>query len=105
MALLASRREMRAHVVWYAPAKRLGALKILRMAWIARRRQPLELSCRGALMAVIALQRCMRAQQREAVEVILNCLHGYVPPVHRMALFAVRAHLPPMNVGVTIRAS
>ena len=47
----------------------------------------------------------MRAQQREAVEVILNCLHGYVPPVHRMALFAVRAHLPPVDVGVAVRAS
>ena len=47
----------------------------------------------------------MRAQQREAVEVILNCLHGYVPPVHCMALFAVRAHLPPVDVGVAVRAS
>src|SRR6266853_3521688 len=52
MALLAARREIRAHVVWYSPAKRSGALEILRMARIACCRQSLELPCRGSLMAV-----------------------------------------------------
>jgi hypothetical protein len=104
VALLAGCRETRFHVVWYARAKICSVLEILRMAGIARRRQPRKLADRRLLMAIIALQRCVRAQQREAVKVVLNCLSGNGPPVHGMALLAVGAELPPVNVGMAVRA-
>jgi len=44
------------------------------------------------------------AYQREAVEMILNGLYRDVPAVHGVALLAVGAKLPPVNVGVAVRA-
>ena len=35
---------------------------------------------------------------------LIDLLDGDVPPLHRMALFAICAHLPLVNIGVTIRA-
>jgi hypothetical protein len=55
-------------------------------------------------MAIIALQRGVRAHQREAVKVVLNCLSGNCPPAHSMALLAVGPKLPPVNVSMAIRA-
>jgi len=54
-------------------------------------------------VAGIAFQSRVSAHQREAVEVILDRLHRDVPAVHRMALFAIGAELPPVNVSVAIR--
>jgi hypothetical protein len=55
-------------------------------------------------MAIITLQRGVCAHQREAVKMILNCLSGNSPPVHGMALLAVGSELPPVNIGMAIRA-
>jgi hypothetical protein len=55
-------------------------------------------------MAIITLQRGVCAHQREAVKVILNCLSGNSPPVHGMALLAIGPELPPVNIGMAVRA-
>ena len=104
MARLAGGRETRGHVVGYARAHRCGVLEIFRMAGIACRRQPRELADRSLLVAIIALQRGVCAYQRETVKVILNRLNRNSPPVHRMALLAVGPELPPVNVGMAVRA-
>ena len=56
-------------------------------------------------MAGITLQRGVRSNQRETVLVILDGLDGDVPTLYRVALLAISAHLPFVNIGVTISAS
>jgi hypothetical protein len=46
----------------------------------------------------------MGADQREAIEVLIDLLNGNVPAPDRVALLAIRAHLALMNVGVAVRA-
>jgi len=46
----------------------------------------------------------MGPQKRETVLVILHLLHRDIPPLHGVALLAIRSHLPTMNIRVTIRA-
>jgi len=74
------------------------------MAGNAGRRQPLELADRGALVAGIAIQRGVRADQREAVQVLVDLLHRDVPSLDVVALLAVGAHLALVNVRVAIGA-
>jgi hypothetical protein len=91
-------------VVRNCGAERCRVLEIFRVAGIALRRQPCKLADRSLLVAVIALQRGVCAHQREAVKVVLNCLSGNSPPVHGMALLAVGPELPPVNIGMAVRA-
>ena len=79
-----------------------GLLKVLQMARSAGRRQALELAHGRALMAVLALHGGVRTEKREAILVILNLLYGIVPTKNRVALRAVRAHFPLVNIGVAI---
>jgi len=81
-----------------------GPLPIFQMAGIALRRQSVENSRRGPFMALLARHGCMRAEQREAVLVILDLLWRDVPALHRVTLFAVRTHLPAVYVRVAVRA-
>jgi hypothetical protein len=53
-------------------------------------------------MAGDAVDRRMRSDQGEAIFVSAYGLQGYIPTDHAMALLAIRAELPPMNVGVAI---
>lgn len=55
-------------------------------------------------MALLALDDGVGAEQREAVEVLLNRLDRHLPSEHRVALGAVRAELCAVDVRVTIRA-
>lgn len=55
-------------------------------------------------MAVFALHGGVRAQQREAILVIFHLLDGDIPALNRVALRAVRAHLPLVNVGMAVLA-
>ena len=55
-------------------------------------------------MAVFALHCRVSSQQREAVPVLLYLLDGNIPALDGVALRAIRAHLPLVNIGVTIRA-
>jgi len=104
LTFLRRKFRSRCEMVRYAPAQRCRVLEIFRVAGIAGRRQPRKLADRSLLVAVIALQGSVRAYQREAVKVILNCLGGNSPPVHGMALLAVGPELPPVNIGMAVRA-
>lgn len=55
-------------------------------------------------MALVALNRCMSPKKREPILVILHLLHRDIPTLHGVALGAIRAHLPAMNIGVAISA-
>lgn len=100
MAVLASHRKLSRHVV-----RVRSLLVILGMAGIALRRQPLELPGRGARMAGIAIQRSVCSQQRKAILVLVDLLHSYRPSLDGMALLAVGAELPLVDIGMTVRAS
>ncbi len=79
-----------------------GLLKVLQVAGSAGRRQALELAHCRSLVAVFALHGGVSAEKREAILVILNLLNGIVPTENRVALRAVRAHFPLVNIGVAI---
>ena len=55
-------------------------------------------------MAVGAVQPGVSAHQRKPVVVFPYSLQNEVPALHGMALFAVGAHLAPMNICMAIRA-
>ena len=55
-------------------------------------------------MAGVAIYRGVRADERKAILMVLNRLRRNIPPLNGMALLAVRSHLPPVNVGVAVRA-
>jgi len=74
------------------------------MARDACRRESFKLSNRRALVAGIALHGGVRAQEWKAVLVILDLLDGNLPAQHGMALRAIRAEFPPVNVRVAIGA-
>lgn len=81
-----------------------GFLKICQVAGRAGRRKPKVIPDGRILMALIALQDGMRAQQWKSVEVLRNRLDRYLPSEDGMALGAVLAELSAVNVGVTIGA-
>ena len=55
-------------------------------------------------MAVVALDGGVSTQQRKSILVILYLLNRDIPALHRVALGAVRAHLPLVNICVAILA-
>ena len=55
-------------------------------------------------MALLAGHGRVRAKQREAILVILYLLHGNVPALDRVALLAIRTHLPAVNIRVAVGA-
>lgn len=99
VALLALGREAAGHVV---RSRRL--LKRALVAGVALDRQALKLSDGFTLVAVGAIQARMPSDQREAVVMFLRPLQDDIPTLDRMALFAVRAHLATMQIGVAVRA-
>lgn len=80
-------------------------LKIARMTTDALGAEPDVLPDRRADMAGIARKRRMGAQQRETVPMILNGTGIHPPAEHRVAAFALRAELSPMEIGMAIRAT
>jgi len=83
---------------------RLGADEILLMTGIAGRGKTLELSDRSTRVALIAIQGGMRANEREAIQVLIDLLDRNVPSLDGVALLAIGAHLALVNVGVAIGA-
>ena len=65
----------------------------------------MELPHGGAFVTGVALQRGVRAHQRETILVILNLLHRDLPSLDAVALFATGAELSLMNVRVAIGTS
>jgi len=55
-------------------------------------------------MTGIAVYGGMGADQREPVEVLINLLNRNMPAPDRVALLAVRPHLPLVDVGVAVGA-
>ena len=104
MAHLAILRGVPLHVVRHGSADRLRSIQIGLVARDTGRRQPLELADRRSLVAVVALHRSVRPQQREAVLVILHLLDRDIPALNRVALRAVRAHFPLVHVQVAVLA-
>ena len=102
MALLAfARRECR----WRGSMRGRGCvLPILHVTRLAGRRKPHEISDSGPGMALVALHNRVRAEQREAIEMVVDGLHRYVPTIDRVALGAVSSHLAAVNVGVAVGA-
>lgn len=55
-------------------------------------------------MAGVARRGGMRAQQREAVEMVLHRLGVGLPTLHGVAAFALRSKLAPVKIGMAIGA-
>ena len=87
-------------VIWIA-----GFLKIGSVARNAIRGHRLEFAVRGALMARVAVDGGMSPGQREAIIMLLDLLNRDLPSAHGVALLAVCAQLPLMNIGMTILAT
>ena len=75
-----------------------GVLPILQVTGLAVRGKSVENAGSGLLVAILALHRRVRSQQRKPVLVILHLLGGDRPPLHGVTLLAVRTHLPTMHV-------
>ncbi len=82
----------------------LGRPIILGVARITLRSQSLELAGGRAGMAGRTVKRGMRSRQREAVLVLIDLLHGNLPSLDGVALFARRAKLALMNIRVAVGA-
>jgi len=83
-----------------------GLLPILQVARLTFRGKSVEDSDGGLRVAVFTLNSGMRAEQWEAVLVILHLLSSDGPALHGMALLAIRSHLAAVDVIclVAIRA-
>jgi len=79
-------------------------LPFFQVTRFASRRQSVEDSRRGSLVALLAGHGRVRAKQREAILVILHLLYGNVPALDRVALLAIRTHLPAVNIRVAVGA-
>jgi hypothetical protein len=99
MTRLASLRELGRYVIGIG-----GFLKIRLVAGNTSSRESLELPHCRSLVAVLALHRGVRPQQWKAVLMILHLLDGVIPALHRVALRTVGAHLPLVDVSVTVLA-
>ncbi len=101
MALLAVlRREVLGIVLG------IDRARIIRLvAGIALGRHRLEFAVRRALVTGIAVDRRMRSRQREAIVMLLDLLYRDFPSQHRVALFAIGAQLPAMNVRMAVLAA
>lgn len=53
-------------------------------------------------MARVAIERGVRPEKREPVQVIVDLLNRDVPSVHGVALLATGTELALMNIGVTV---
>lgn len=98
MALLAAGWKTTADVAGF------GGLEVLGVARIALCRKSLELPHRGALVARGTIQGRMRTHQGKAVLVLVDLLHRDLPSLDRVALFAGRAKLTLVDIGMAIGA-
>ena len=57
-----------------------------------------------SLVAILALDGSVGAEQRETILVILELLDSDIPALHSVTFGAARAHLPLVNIGMTVLA-
>jgi len=97
---LARGRELGRNVV------RIGsALKVRLVAGEAGRRHRLKFAIGAALVAGIAVDRCVGTGQRETIVVLLHIFNRDRPSADGVALLAIRAQLALVNIGVTVLAA
>jgi len=75
-----------------------------RMARVALKRESLKLADGRSIMAGVALEGGMSANQRETVLVIPHGLNCDLPALHVVTALAVCSHLPVMEIGVAVPA-
>jgi hypothetical protein len=101
MALFAGDRKIQRDVI---DARRSGVDKISLVAGVALRRKTLELTNRSALVTRVTIDRGMRPDQRETIQVLIDLLNRNIPALDGVTLFAVGAHLCLVNVRVALAA-
>lgn len=99
MALLTLHRKIGGNMV-----RGGGLLICVLVAGVALDGESLELPNRFALMTVGTVQTRVASDKGETISVFLNLLQDDVPAFDRVTLFAVRAHLAAMDIGVAIGA-
>lgn len=99
VTLNAAGRKARGHVVGAG-----SLLERLSVAGVAIRRHRSEIAQRAVLVARLAVQRGMSADQRKTVVMVLDRFQRDVPSIYRVTLFAARSHAGAMNVSVTVGA-
>ena len=99
VAGLACRRKLRRDVIGIH-----SFLIIRHVAGDTSGRETDVLASSRVLMALLALHDRVSAQEREAIEVILDLLYRNVPAERSMAFGAVGSHLPAVNIGVAVCA-
>ena len=92
--------QFRRHMV-----QRCGSLIVLKVAGDAFRAQSGIDSGRRSVVAIVAHHSGVGADQRKPVAMLLNRRNCHPPGAHRVAALTVGSELPPMQVGVTLRAA
>ena len=75
------------------------------MAGVARGRHRLELAAGCAFVAGVAVDRGMRAGERETIIVLLDLLCRNLPSPHSVALLAISSQLAAVDVRMAILAT
>jgi hypothetical protein len=97
---LAGDRQLRHHVVQWR-----GTLIILEVAGDALRTESgIDSSCRS-MVAIVAHHGGVGAYERKPVAVLLNRRNGDLPTADRVAALALGSELPPVQIGMTFRAT
>lgn len=79
--------------------------KVSLVAGVARRGHRLEFAVGAALVAGITVDRCVGAGQRETIVVLLHIFYCDGPSADGVALFAIRAQLTLVNIGMAVLAA
>lgn len=78
--------------------------ELLLVTAVARRRHRIEIAESAVLMAGVAGRCRMGSGQREPVHVLIDLLDRNFPTPHGVTVFASRAHLSAVNIGMAVRA-
>ena len=101
VALFTGGGKIQGHVV------QPGGFRVDEISLVAghtRRRKTLELAYCGALVTGVAGDGCVRTNQGEAIQVLIDLLDGNIPALYRVALLAVGAHLALVDICMAGRA-
>jgi hypothetical protein len=79
-------------------------LILLYVTRVALRAQSNINSSGSSTMAGVAGNRGMRSQKRKPVLMVLHRPRRHAPPLHRVAVVALRAELPPVEIRMAIGA-
>jgi len=101
VTLLAAGGQVQLHVI---QPGRSCIYEVPLMARIASGGQTLELAHGRVLVTRIAVHRGVRADQWKTIDVLVDLLNRNIPALYGVALLAVSAHLPLVNVRVAVRA-